>query len=114
MTPFAGLLIGIIFTAVGVPLYMRLVPPNSLYGLRVGATAVDESVWYEANHRTGRDFVLLGMALLAMSAWLWQSAGLWAATEGRWLIGVEISGVLGIAAKGVFVANRLARQRSCS
>ena len=114
MTPFVGLLIAITFVALGVPLYMRLVPPNSLYGVRVAATELDESVWYEANHRTGRDFMLLGMTLLAVSAWLWQSAGLWAVTEGRWLIGVEILGVLGVAVKGVLVANHLARQRSRS
>lgn len=112
MTPFAGLSIAIIFVVAGVPLYMRLVPPNPLYGLRVAATRVDESVWYEANHRTGRDFVLLGMVLLAVSAWLWQRVGLWAVTEGAWLTGVEIAGVLGVAAKGVLVANHLARQRS--
>ena len=114
MTPFAGLLIAIVFVALGVPLYLRLVPPNSLYGVRVAATEVDDSVWYEANHRAGRDFVLLGVALLVMSAWLWRSAGLWAVREGRWLIVVEVVGVLVVAAKGVLVANRLARQRSRS
>lgn len=38
MTPFARLLIAIVFAALGVPLYLRLVPPNSLYGVRAAAT----------------------------------------------------------------------------
>ena len=68
MTPFAGMLIALVFVALGVPLYLRLVPPDSLYGVRVAASDVDESVWYEANRRTGHGFVLLGVALLVLSA----------------------------------------------
>ena len=107
MTPLVGLLVGVVFIVLGVPLFLRLVPPNGLYGLRVSATEGDEFVWYEANRRAGRDLALVGMVLLVVAVWLWREAGA-SGTSGRWLIAVEFLGILAVAAKGVFVANRLA------
>lgn len=57
-----GLLIGL-----SIPLMRRSVKPNSLYGLRVAATFADEWVWYEANARSGRDFVVVGIVQIVLA-----------------------------------------------
>ena len=62
---FAG--ISILSAAVGLPLASRRVRPNRWYGLRIPATFADEHVWYEANAALGRDLVVLGCVLLAVT-----------------------------------------------
>ncbi|HUL04638.1 MAG TPA: SdpI family protein [Gemmatimonadales bacterium] len=64
-TTFVAL--GVLTIVVGYPLLRRWVPRNRWYGLRVAATFADPFVWYEANAAVGRDFVLLGAALLAVA-----------------------------------------------
>ena len=59
---FAGLL----FIALAVPLMLRKVGPNGLYGLRVPATFQDESVWYDANAASGRDLAIVGAGVAAV------------------------------------------------
>jgi len=50
----------------GIPLIARRVPPNYLYGYRISKTLSDEGVWYAANHSTGWDMALAGVAQLAV------------------------------------------------
>ena len=38
----------LLMVGLSIPLILRRVPQNSLYGLRIPATFADESVWYEA------------------------------------------------------------------
>ena len=56
-----SILIGALFIAVSVPLVLRKVPPNKWYGLRIPAAFSDETVWYEANARMGKDMLRLGV-----------------------------------------------------
>lgn len=37
------------FVIVSVPLILRLVPPNGMYGFRTGATRSTPEIWYQAN-----------------------------------------------------------------
>jgi uncharacterized membrane protein len=75
MTPFViGSVALVGFTAIGalmialaVPLIQRRVKPNGLYGLRLPATFADEWVWYEANARSGRDLLILGVVEVAVA-----------------------------------------------
>ena len=46
----------------GVPLILRIVPPNHIYGFRMSKTLSDEGVWYAANYVAGWDLVLAGVA----------------------------------------------------
>ena len=46
-----------------IPLILRRIPPNPLYGLRIPATYKDEQVWYDANAATGRDMAIFGVAI---------------------------------------------------
>lgn len=64
---FLFLAVGLLFCALAIPLMLRRVPPNGLYGLRVPATFADERVWYEANARSGRDIFVLGLAQIALA-----------------------------------------------
>ena len=57
---------GLLFIALAVPLMLRRVRPNGLYGLRVPATFQDERVWYDANAASGRDLALLGACVVAV------------------------------------------------
>jgi uncharacterized membrane protein len=60
-------LVGLLTIALAIPMALRKVPPNGLYGLRVRATMADESVWYEANARSGRDLIVVGSLFVVVS-----------------------------------------------
>jgi uncharacterized membrane protein len=51
-----------------IPLWMRLVPPNVLYGVRTRATMADETLWYDVNAACGRDLAMAG-ALVSIGTW---------------------------------------------
>ncbi len=60
---------GIILIAIGLPLYRRRVPRNSLYGVRFAATLADDHIWYPINARGGRDLMAIGAGyIVALSA----------------------------------------------
>lgn len=58
--------IGIVLIVVSLPLLLRWVPPNRLYGFRIPATLRDRSVWYDANALCARHMMLLGALLVAL------------------------------------------------
>src|SRR5918999_1698802 len=58
--------IGLILIVTSVPLLMRWVPPNRVFGFRVPATLGDRSVWYDANALCARHMLLLGVALVGL------------------------------------------------
>lgn len=68
---------GLLLFAAGIPLYLRRIPPNPLYGIRVRSTMSDERIWYDINARAGRDLMviaavylgLLGLAALYAASW---------------------------------------------
>ena len=68
MVPLLFLSSGLLFVALAIPLLRRRVRPNALYGLRVKETLENERVWYEANARSARDLlgVGIGIALAAV------------------------------------------------
>ena len=75
---FATLLILItcvLIAVVGIPLGLRLIPPNPVYGVRTDRTLSDESAWFEVNRVGG--WALVGAAGL--------SAVIVMAYQGTWL-----------------------------
>jgi uncharacterized membrane protein len=58
--------IGLLLIATGIPLLLRRVRPNGIYGVRLPATLADETVWYEINARGGRDLILIGVLYLML------------------------------------------------
>ncbi|HYE78620.1 MAG TPA: SdpI family protein, partial [bacterium] len=65
-------LAGLLFIALGIPLWQDRVKPNALYGFRLPATLKDRDTWYRTNRVTGRDMTLLGslLVVLALLAWI--------------------------------------------
>jgi hypothetical protein len=66
MLLFVG--VGILIVAAGVPLALRKVPPNRLYGLRIPSTLRNEDVWYGANQATGRFLLVVGTMTACVAA----------------------------------------------
>ena len=59
--------VGLLLIMLAIPLIRRRVPPNDWYGVRIAATFADEWVWYEANARSGRDLLILGIVQMAVA-----------------------------------------------
>lgn len=51
--PISFLTASAVVAAIGVPLALRLVPPNKLYGFRTGRTLADRELWFRANRFAG-------------------------------------------------------------
>lgn len=61
------LLIGCVLSALtALPLAMRLVPPNPLYGFRTRFTRSDPAVWYAANAFAGRAMFVASLVSAAI------------------------------------------------
>lgn len=103
-------LTGLLFIALGIPLILRRVPPNSLYGLRTRNTLDDEWVWYEANAASGRDLAWLGLGLVLIAI-LAPLAGIGNTAYALiWTLAATL-GVLILCVAGWRRANRLLRER---
>lgn len=60
------LLSGLLFSLLGIPLILGIVPPNRLYGFRVPATLANRDLWYIVNRAAGIDLVTGGVLLVAI------------------------------------------------
>ena len=58
--------IGPVLVLLSIPLMLRWVPRNYLYGFRIAATLANESVWYDANALSGRHMFALGLVLVIL------------------------------------------------
>jgi uncharacterized membrane protein len=102
---------GALFVALGIPLMRRRVPLNGAYGLRVPATCADERVWYEANARTGRDFVVLGVVMVLLALGIPLLPVVSKLAYDIVLTALTIGGVIAVAAVGWIRASRILRAR---
>lgn len=53
---------------VGIPLWLRKVPPNRLYGFRTRRTLSDEAIWYRTNALLGRNLIVAMVLFLIVAA----------------------------------------------
>jgi hypothetical protein len=67
-----GSLIGLLVGVLGVPFWLRRVPPGAA-GFRTGATLRDESVWYDVNATLGRDYVVGGGLAVVIQLLCWMA-----------------------------------------
>lgn len=107
--PFLFTGMGLLFAGLGIPMILRRVPPNRIYGLRVPATFADEQVWYEANAKSGWDLVILGVALAILAPLLWASGWDEAVCSIAWSVAALV-GALAMSFVGIRRANRLLRE----
>ena len=103
--------VGALFIGLGLPLALRRVGPNGLYGLRTPATFANREVWYEANAITGRDCIALGTLLLVLVFVLPSVAPLSHRDYAQLYTAFILVGVLGIGVRGWRKANHLLRMR---
>lgn len=97
--------LGPLLLVLAVPLMLRWVPRNRLYGFRVAATLRDDAVWYEVNASAGRQSVSLGALMVALEFVLPLSL------RNATLSTVGVVGLMLITTIGWRRANRLARER---
>jgi uncharacterized membrane protein len=57
-------LLALITIAISIPLVLRKVPPNVIYGVRTRKTLSDPRIWYEANYRGGMALIVAGIVAL--------------------------------------------------
>ena len=60
-------LIALLMIGLSLPMAMRKVPPNQLYGFRTEKTLSDTKLWYDANQKAGMN--LIAAAILALIVW---------------------------------------------
>ncbi len=63
-----------LFILLSIPLALRKVKPNVVYGYRTRATLSDEAVWYEANAYFGQRFLAASLVSAAVAWYLSDSA----------------------------------------
>lgn len=63
----------VLFAVISIPLILKAVPPNGLYGFRVRATLTNPAIWYAANAFGG--WALLFAAVMSATALLLLPAG---------------------------------------
>jgi hypothetical protein len=101
---------GLLLVLLAVPLLRRRVPPNGWYGLRVAATFANESVWYDANARSGRDLLILGVMQILLALVL-AAAPIAPETYALLNVAALVAGALTCAIAGIRRANRLLAAR---
>jgi hypothetical protein len=69
------LVIDFLFVVLSVPLILRKVPRNAIYGFRTCATLADDFVWYEANAYFGRRLVAFSVISAAAVLMLYSTDG---------------------------------------
>jgi uncharacterized membrane protein len=58
-------LVGVLLFAVGVPLILKLVPPNPFVGVRTSKIWSSREVWYAANRLAGINAAIAGVVIVA-------------------------------------------------
>jgi uncharacterized membrane protein len=56
----------LLLIGLSIPLIMRRIPPNGLYGFRTPATLKDEALWYDVNAYAGKRLLIAGVASLVV------------------------------------------------
>lgn len=103
-------ILGLVTIALSVPLLLRRVPPNPVYGLRVPATFKDEQVWYDANAACGRDLLLFGVVIAVLAVVLPVAGVRDMMLAVTWAVVTGVGGMV-VAVIGWARANRMLRER---
>jgi uncharacterized membrane protein len=65
----------LLFTVLAVPLILRKVPRNIVYGFRTRKTLGDDFIWYEVNAHFGRGLFIAGIATALAALMLYWMRG---------------------------------------
>ncbi len=64
VVPAGVTVIGLLFFILALPLWLKMVPVNQFYGLRIPSTMVSDERWYAANAHAGRVFLIWASVIL--------------------------------------------------
>ena len=101
--------VAVVLAGLGVPLILRKVPPNAWYGVRLPSTFADPRVWYAVNARSGRDFIVLGLAVLVLDLAL-PAAGFTEVTHAATCTALLVAGTLASSIAAWRQGNNLLRE----
>ena len=65
VTAFATEIVGVLLFVVSLPLWLRLVPMNSFYGVRLPSTFVSNERWYDVNALFGKHLFIWSLTVIA-------------------------------------------------
>jgi hypothetical protein len=65
--PLAHLIVGLLVIAASIPLILRKVPMNAIYGIRIPAAFESDARWYDINAYGAKLTLLWGLAIVLMS-----------------------------------------------
>src|SRR5688500_9084866 len=100
--------LGPVLLLFSIPLLLRWVPRNYVYGFRIAATLRSDAVWYEANALFARHALLLGLLMIALELTLPLSI------RNSTLGAVALVGLATIIVADWRTANRWDRERAAS
>jgi len=67
---------GVLLALLAIPLWLRRVPRNPIYGFRVPQTFADPVLWYEVNAQAGKWLFVAGVATLVAATTLYFVPGI--------------------------------------
>jgi hypothetical protein len=97
--------LGPILILLSIPLVLRWVPPNRIYGFRVPPVYRNRSVWYDANALAGKHYLWLGVLMVALEFVLPNTLRV------PVLRAVGIAGLAGVTIADWITASRWSRER---
>lgn len=65
--------VAVLLALLGIPLVLRKVPRNHVYGFRTPSTLADDDLWYEANAHGGRGLIVAGIVSVVLELALYEN-----------------------------------------
>lgn len=63
--------VGILLVVLSIPLILKKIPPNPIYGFRTKKTLSDKQIWYKANHYGGLQLFYAGLIYIGFVLITW-------------------------------------------
>ena len=64
---FVNIWMGLLFIAISLPLILRMIPMNGLYGFRIPKAFISAELWYDINAYGGKQMILWSFIMIAVS-----------------------------------------------
>lgn len=85
---------GLLLAAISVPLVLRKIGPNPLYGFRLRRTREDPAVWYPVNAYAGKRLLVVGLVIGVCAILLFFVPGLDLRVYALANMGIALTGLL--------------------
>jgi hypothetical protein len=84
---------GALLAGISIPLILRKIPPNPIYGFRVPRTLNNPAIWYDANAYAGVRMLVFGLVLIVAAVGLYAVPGLGVDTYAWSVLAVVVVGL---------------------